>query len=144
MKSVGTAVGGYQVKKFYAEYQNAVLGKKGSNCGTTKTIEILLTKDNAVNFKNRYIMEGSRLICLTPDVMEKYIGKKVHMRTPLFCTNEHYCNICFGDSPYNVGIENVGLTASKIGSNFVNLGMKSFHDSSMKLYEVDPKDILLQ
>ena len=142
-KSVGTAVGGYTVKKFYAEYQNLVVGPKGSDCHSKRTLEILITDKNKNSFKNRYIMEGSKVIRLDAKTLPKYVGKKVHLRTPMFCTTEHICNVCFGDSAYNVGIKNVGLTASKIGSNFVNLGMKAFHDTSMKLNEVDPKNILL-
>ena len=143
MKSVGTAVGGYSVKKFYAEYQNIVMGPKGSNCGSKGYLEITITNDNVRDFTDRYAVEGSKLIRLDPDTIKKYIGKKIKVRTPMFCTTDTICNVCFGDKPYKLGIKNVGLTAAKIGSNFVNLGMKSFHDTSMKLYEINPDKILL-
>lgn len=142
-KAVGTRVGGYSVKRFYAAFQNIVLDKKGSDCGSkmTRLTEITpATKDDSLY---RYIVEGNKIIRLTPDNIGKYMGKTVHMRSPLYCTSGHFCNVCFGDKPYMVGIKNVGLTAAKIGSNFINLSMKSFHDTSMHLYEINPDDILL-
>ena len=142
-KAVGTAVGGYTVKRFNAAFQGIVLGKKGSDCGSKRYLEIELTSKNVQDYMFRYMVEGSRLIELTRENMGKYIGKKIKIRTPLFCTSKKICNKCYGNKPYMVGIENVGLTFSTIGSNFVNLGMKSFHDQTIKLGEINPNDMLL-
>lgn len=142
-KSVGTAVGGYAVKKFYAEYQNIRIGPKGSNCGSLGALEMKLTEDNYAGYIDRYIMEGKKVIHLDEKNIKSYIGKTVRLRSPMFCTTDKICNVCFGDLPYKLGIENVGLTTAKIGSNFVNLGMKSIHNSSMKIKELDINDILL-
>lgn len=142
-KSVGTAVGGYAVKRFYAEYQNIVIGPKGSDCHSLMTLEIQLDNNNYKDYIDRYIVEGKRLVKLNASNIKSYIGKTVHLRSPMFCTSEKLCNVCFGDLPYRLGVKNVGLTAAKIGSNFVNLGMKSFHDSSMKLNEVNPDKMLV-
>lgn len=127
----------------YAEYQNIVLGPKGSDCHSLMTLELLIDDSNYKDYIDRYIMEGKKLIKLTASSIKSYIGKHVHMRSPMFCTSEKICNVCFGDLPYRLGITNVGLTAAKIGSNFVNLGMKSFHDSSMHLNEINPDKMLV-
>ena len=142
-KAVGTQVGGYTVKRFYASFQNIVLGPKGSDCHSKGTIDVLVDAKSKEDCMYRYIVEGSKLVRLDDHNIDKYMGKVVKMRTPMYCTAEHICNVCFGDKPYMVGIENVGLTAGKIGSNFINLSMKSFHDTSMKLESVDPNKIIL-
>lgn len=142
-KAVDTKVGGYAVKRFYAEFQGIVLGPKGSDCGSKRTIEVLVEDYNKNDCLYRYIIEGKHLVKITPENINKYMGKKVNMRTPMFCTSEHHCNVCFGDKPYMIGVKNIGLTAAKIGSNFVNLGMKSFHKATMSLNEINPKNILL-
>ena len=142
-KSVGTAVGGYTVKRYYAEYQSLQLAPKGSDCHSLKTLELYITEKNYNDFLFRYILEGKKLVRLDHNNIKSYIDKKVNLRSPLFCTSDHICNICFGDLPYMMGIKNIGLTTAKVGSNFVNLGMKSFHDSSLKLTEINENNILV-
>jgi hypothetical protein len=142
-KSVGTAVGGYAVKRFYAEFQSITLGPKGSNCNSLRTLELKLTESNYNGYIDRYIVEGKKIIKLDEKNIKSYIGKTIHLRSPMFCTSDKICNVCFGDLPYKLGIKNVGLTAAKIGSNFVNLGMKTFHNSTMKIKELDVNDLLV-
>jgi len=55
----------------------------------------------------------------------------------MYCRNEKICNKCFGDLPYKLGIENVGLTFNKIGEDLKQLSMKSFHDSTVSLNSID-------
>lgn len=142
-KAVGTQVGGYTVKRFYAAFQNITMDEKGTDCHSKGTLTITVNKDNKEDCMFRYIMEGKKVVRLDESNIGKYMGKTVQLRSPMFCTQTQLCNTCFGDKPYMVGIKNVGLTAGKIGSNFVNLSMKSFHDTTMKLEEIKPEDILL-
>ena len=73
----------------------------------------------------------------------KYIGKEVKLRSPLYCIGDKLCSKCAGDLYYRLGIENIGMTTSAIGSNLLNLLMKSFHDSSVKITEINVDDILI-
>jgi hypothetical protein len=75
--------------------------------------------------------------------MPKYIGKRVKMRSPMYCKGECLCNACAGNAFYNQGIKNVGLTAANIGSDFLNLLMKAFHDSTMSFISLDVNDIVI-
>lgn len=145
-KAVGTQVGGYTVKRFYASFQNIVLGEKGSDCHSHNTRKTVITKSNQEDCMYRYIMVGTKVVRLDETNIGKYMGKEVHLRSPMYCVtvgNGELCNTCFGDKPYMVGIKNVGLTAGKIGSNYINLSMKNFHNTTMKLEEIDPDKILL-
>jgi hypothetical protein len=142
-KACNTAVAGYLVKKLYATYQGTILDKKGSDCHSKGYREFVLTPDKADKVKNRYIIEGSKLVELNLENMPKYIGKRVKMRSPMYCKGECLCNACAGNAFYNQGIKNVGLTAANIGSDFLNLLMKAFHDSTMSFISLDVNDIVI-
>ena len=116
-RAVGTQKGGYITKQMFAAFQSVVLGPKGSDCHCKKTLDIILTKDNYKLFTYRYIVEGGKLVKLDNDNIKSYIGKLVHLRSPLYCQSDQLCNICSGDLYYNLGIENIGLTVTKVGLN---------------------------
>lgn len=114
-----------------------MLDKKGSDCGSKSYIDIKLTSKNIDKFMYRYIKEGGKYIMLSPDVIKKYVGKTVQMRSPMHCTGKKLCNMCAGDIFYKMNIENVGLLTSQISSDMLNASMKKFHDSNQKMTEID-------
>lgn len=137
-----TATGGYWEKLFVSAFQHITLDPKGSDCGTTKTITVKLTKKNISFYMYSYIVEGSRLIELTSENMNKYIGKNVKLRYSSLCESKTgICNKCMGNLLYRIGIENVGVATSKIPSTLKNISMKSFHDSTQKFQEIDLEKI---
>lgn len=142
-KGVGTQVGGYLTKKFLAAFQTVVLDRKGSDCGTKMTLTITLTKKNAGLFLYMYIVENGKLVLLDESVMDKYIGKTVHMRLPLYCLGDKICNHCAGELYYKLGITNVGLTTSKMTGSLLQKSMKKFHDSSIKLSKISIDDLVI-
>lgn len=140
-KACTTAIAGYVVKKLFSTYQGVILDERGTDCHTKGYRIVTIDKSNADKLKNRYIIEGNKLVQLTGDVMPKYMGKTVKMRSPLYCLGDKLCNMCAGEAFYIQGIKNIGLTASSIGSCFLNLLMKAFHDSTTKLITIKPEDI---
>lgn len=142
-KAIGTAVAGYATKKFFAAYQSATLDKRGTDCGSKGYRETLITKKNYQKLIYRYIVEGNKLVMLDNSNIQSYIGKVVKMRSPLYCVGDKLCSKCAGDLYYRLGIENIGMTTSAIGSGLLNLMMKSFHDSSVKISEINIDDILI-
>lgn len=141
-KGVGTQVGGYMTKKYLSAYQTMVLDKKGTDCGTERYKELLLTKDNYKLFIYRYIIVGEKLVLLDNEQIQKYIGRIVKLRSPLYCISNKICNKCAGELFYKLGIENIGLTTTKVSSTLMNKSLKKFHDVSLKLHEVDLNDII--
>lgn len=142
-KAVGTKVAGYATKKYFTVYQDIVLGPRNSDCGTKMLEEIYLTPKNYKSFMYRYILDGSKLVPLVEDNYKKFLNKKVKMRSPLYCISDKLCNKCAGDIFYKLGVTNAGLTTSSIGSHFLNLLMKSFHDATVKVSSIDINDIML-
>ena len=74
---------------------------------------------------------------LSPEVIKKYVGKTVQMRSPMHCLGKKLCNACAGDIFYKMNIENVGLLTSQISSDMLNASMKKFHDSNQKLTQIN-------
>ena len=142
-KSCATADSGYLAKEILAALQTEVLDDAGTDCGTLRTIDITITEGNKKDFLYRYIKEGNRLICLEPDVINKYVGKTVKLRSPLMCVGKKICNHCAGDMYYRLGIKNVGLTASKVATTLTNLNMKKFHENLVKTTQIDVNDMLI-
>lgn len=136
-RAVDTQKGGYLTKLFNAAFSGIIADKPDSDCGTTKTINVELTGDNKREYRYRYIYDKNELVCLTPALLEKYVGKTVKMRTPLLCQNKHYCHHCLGDMFYRLGVKNIGLHVSRISARIMNLSMKSFHDLSVQGKEFD-------
>ena len=86
-----------------------------------------------------YIIEGMRLVELTSDNMDKYIGKKVKMRFSIFCKCQTgICRTCAGQLFSRRNAKNIGLTCIQIPSTLKNVAMKAFHDSTIKTIKFDP------
>jgi len=140
-KAVGTQTGGYYNKQISAAFQGVVLDKQGSDCGTKLTLEVLLTDSNKSQFLHRYIVSGSNLILLDSNNIDKYINKKVKFRSPMFCKGDKLCSKCAGILYYKLGIENIGLTATKLAGTLLNLNMKKFHNSTANIKKIDLNEI---
>lgn len=131
-----TAVGGYSELLFVRAFQHLKLDPPGSDCGTKRYIEV--TIDNKEAYMYCYIIEGSNLVELTSKNIDKYMGKKVKMRFSSMCESKTgFCNHCFGNLPYRLGITNVGQAMAMIPGKVKLRAMKSFHDSNVKLAEID-------
>ena len=141
-RAMGTRQGGYEAKKIAAAFQGVIFGPINSDCGTKNTIPIKITGDNTKLLTDRYIVEGGRPLLINNENIKGYIGQIVNLRSPMYCKDEHICNKCAGDLYYKLGIDNVGLISNVIGSSMTTLALKLFHDTSIKLKEVDFEEYL--
>lgn len=142
-KAVGTQVSGYFAKQILAALQTEMLDVENSDCGTKRYIEFKITSKNAKDLQYRYIIENGKLIELTPDVIKTYIGKTVKLRSPQMCIGKKICHHCAGNLFYKLGITNIGLTTSRVATTLTNLGMKKFHDSTIKTQAIELDDIFI-
>ena len=124
--------------------QTEVLGEEGSDCGTVKGLTMVIPKNKTEDYLYRYIIEDGKLICLTPDVIKKYIGKTVTMRSPMYCiAKDCICSKCAGEDFYKLGKKAIGLTATKVATTCSRLNMKKFHENLVKTRDIDLNDIFL-
>lgn len=136
-RGVQTAVGGYLFKKFTMAFQTIVLDEDpNSDCKSKKYIEIILTEFNKRFFNERYILDGNKLTLLNSQNISNYIGKKIKLRSSLFCTAEKICSKCAGMLYHKMKIYNVGLASSKLASLILLQSMKSFHNSTIKTKKI--------
>lgn len=138
-RSGKTASGGYMEKLFMQAFQHIVLDKPNSDCHTDKYIKVKLDKKNISSYMYSYMIEGGRLVELTSENMNNYIGKEVKFRFASVCKSKTgICNKCAGTLFNRLGIVNIGAATPKIPSVLKMLYMKAFHDSVVKTIEIDP------
>lgn len=67
------------------------------DCGSTQTVAFRLTKEKKKNTIGKYIVDGGKLVCLTKDNIDNYVGKVVQLRSPLTCRYRNgVCEVCGG------------------------------------------------
>lgn len=135
-----TQTGGAMEKEFVRAF-NHISFEKDTDCGTNKYIEVVLTDSNIHKFMYSYIIKGSKLELLTSKNVNEYLNKKVKIRFSSTCKrtkNGSICNKCMGELPNMLGITNIGLLISNLGSSCKNSQMKAFHDGQVSTYEMNP------
>lgn len=142
-KAIGTGVAGYLSKQLNGALQGAVIDLSGNDCGTKGYIETTITPFTSKLNMYTYIIEGDKLVLLTPKVMPKYIGKRVKKRSIMYCVGDKICRYCAGEMNGNIESEYIGLMAARVASTILNGGMKKFHDSSAHTYKIDKNKITL-
>jgi len=141
-RGVATQDGGYETKKINASMQNVVLDEAGTDCGTTMGVELVLTAPMSKLLDNRYIIENGTTKLLTKSNIKSYIGKKIKLRSPLYCKNPRCCNKCAGELYYKLDIPNAGLITSAFSGKLMNLSMKTMHDASLKFKHIQVEDYI--
>ena len=128
-----TELGGYWEKLFIGSLQHIKLDPEGSDCGTKRYIEIMLTESAFNNYIYSYIVKSDGgLELLTSKNYKKYLGKKVKLRYSSLCESKTgICNKCAGDLLYIGGSKNIGLVTGQPADRIKNIAMKAFHDSTV-------------
>ena len=143
-RAVGVASGGYISKKSNQSLNAVTAGPKGSDCGTKIYLKVIIYPEMKKSYLNRYILDSNgKLIELTTDNIDQYVNKEVSMRSPMFCHMKEpcYCNICLGNQPYNLKLENFGLAISRLSNKLLNFKLKKFHDLTIKTNRIDTTSI---
>lgn len=139
-----TEVGGALEKLFLYGYQHIKMDDIGSDCGTKRYITVDLTKKNVSLWMYSFIIDRGKLVELTSDNMDKYIGTTVKVRFSSLCEDKKQgciCNMCMGNLPVRRGVTNVGIETTQIASTLKNASMKAFHDSVQKMTKVNVDDV---
>lgn len=142
-KSCGTAESGYITKQYYAAYQCIVTDHDLEDCGTKRCLEFVLTADEVDDYTYQYINDNGKLVLLTEDNADKYIGKKIKLRSPMFCASQKICRHCIGEIPKMLNIESIGLTTGRIANTILAKKMKLFHNAKVKFDDIDINDLLV-
>jgi len=74
--------------------------------------------------------DDGKLVLLDADNVNQYVGKKVKLRSPLYCTSDKICSKCAGELYYRLNMNNVGLVADRIASTIMQKSMKQLKSYS--------------
>lgn len=141
MRAKKTESGGYWEKLFVAALQHITLLDEGSDCGTKKYITETLTASSIEGYMYCYVIEGDKLVEITSDNTDSYIGKTVKLRYSSVCEAKGgTCNKCAGNIFYRLGVKNIGMMTPQLPSRVKLMAMKSFHNNQVALSEMDPME----
>lgn len=141
-RAVNTQKGGAIEKEFVLAFQHVKVLPKGSDCGTKRTITVTLTDKNIQEFMYCFVVQGSRLVEITSENKNSFIGKTVKLRFSTMCESKNgICEKCAGTLFTRLGIENIGVATYQMASKQKNVSMKFFHDSTVNLAEMDVEKV---
>lgn len=133
-----TEVGGAWEKMFVRAFQHLRALPEGTDCHTKRYLTIKLTKDNIEDWIYSYVVEGTNLVELVSDNLDKYIGKTVKLRYSGYCeSKEGICSKCSGHLFNRIGLNEVGIASYQICSVIKNISMKAFHDGTVKVTNIE-------
>ena len=145
-RGVGTQKGGYLSKELMAACQNQVMAGIDTDCGTKKTIPIIVDKPG--DFLYRYIQINGKTVLLTPENIDQYKGKELNFYSPMGCkgieNQNHICEKC-GGIFYSriIGKTNIGLLSTRLSGSVTKASLAKFHDSQVKLFKINIDDLLI-
>lgn len=131
---------GGAVAKSLLRAASGVVVKEG-DCGSNMYKEITIDKNNASYLNNRYYIENNTIKKLENG--EELIGKTLKFRSPLYCKNPNrtFCTTCCGDNFLNRE-NSVGLQLINISTAILTTALKSMHDTTIKVVNVDINEII--
>ena len=111
---------------------------EGTDCGTKRYLQITFNKKNIKDWLYSYMIEPGGLVELTSQNMDKYIGKTVKLRYSAMCEHKKgICSKCAGHLFNRLGLSEVGIAAYQIASVIKNKSMKAFHDSNVRIVDIE-------
>jgi len=142
-RAKGVAGGGYLSKKLIATLQDVETADKDTDCGTKEYLETKIDPYFKNELMYMYMIEGNKLVLLTPYNFDKYIGKVVKFRSPMYCKWQppHICNKCVGEHPYELGLKTIGLATVRESSTLMNKRLKAFHDKKVYIHKISLDDL---
>ena len=137
-----TEIGGYWEKLVVSAMSPEVVDPVLEDCGTKQYVETILTEDMVQPFMYNYVIKSNgELEELNSETVDKYINKKIKVRSSLFCKRSKegkLCHHCAGNFFHRRGNLNAGLAVSALATKLKLVSMKAFHDSVIKTSEIEP------
>lgn len=142
-RGISTANAGVLTKYILRLFQNSQI--VAEDCKTKHTLFVpKLTEQLAKSLIGQNIVEGNKLIPLTEQNMQSYIGKSINVRSFMFCEQKGgYCFTCAGETFRKLNAKNVGSEPLQITANLMALSMKAMHGTKVSQFEINDLDEFL-
>lgn len=132
-RAKGTAAGGYESKFITRAFQDIRITKE--DCGTKRGKTFVLEDRYKKLFIGRFLTNGTTL---TADNIDDYVGKKITIRSPMYCEcKDGLCYRCCDKVINDCRLENIGMQTLAIADVMITVQMKSMHASSINTYKVE-------
>ena len=133
-----TQLGGVSFKEILRATSN--LAVTVDDCGSTIGRPRLITKNNLERQVGRYVITDTGVEFIKDEKdAEKYLGKVIKRRSPMYCKltdGNQICKVCIG---FNLASNPtaVSMAVSDYGSEFLNIKMSAMHGKELRTREMD-------
>ena len=131
-----TELGGAATKEVYRAMSTVTL--EGDDCGSTLGVTRKLYPHQRSTWIGCNIIENGKVVKLTEDNIDRYLGATVVMRGPLYCKADgvNFCRTCMGDP--NTFIEHgLPAAAANTTTTLMYVFMSAMHGQELKTVEFD-------
>lgn len=141
---LNTASTGYMSRKLAYVLNSVEIDRNLFDCKTDRVLTFRMTKEMEGRFVGRYVVKGGQVKKFDPNEIK--IGDIVNLRTPIFCTSQKICHVCYGELLHRHRTPYAGILASQlIGEAGTQTIMKVFHTGgAVKIIKKDIRYDLIQ
>jgi len=136
--AVKTSFSGYLFRKFTFACSNLMLDHDNEDCGTDQYVSIYISDiKKAQSINGRWVTlepnDHESLFMVEPSNMKRIIGKKIFMRSPMYCKTEKICKKCYGELyRYLNKSRFIGsIAAQALGESNTQMVLRTFHTSGV-------------
>jgi len=133
---INTSDTGYLSRQLVFALQRVEADPRVKDCKTKRYLTVKVTPDIAKRLSGRYLVDPDGKIVPFDN---KYIGKVVSLRSPLYCLSKDICLTCYGNLLLRNRTKYVGILAGEIcGECLTQTIMRTFHTGgSVSIKTVD-------
>jgi hypothetical protein len=128
---LNTASTGYLTRQLVYALGSVMLSENIDDCNTNEYLTFYLNKEIAERITGRWIKTenmNSWMQINSIKELDDLIGKKIYMRSPIYCKSHKLCKKCFGKLGEVLKSNNVGILAGNtIGERGTQMIMRTFH-----------------
>jgi hypothetical protein len=138
-RGVSTVLGGVSGKVLVRALSGYRITDK--DCKSKLTYDIVVGDNDIARLDGRNIVVDGKIVPLDHDKIKGLIGKTVHLRSPMYCKSEGYCEVCSGarlaESPAEVTAYGTAISGKIMGAFF-----KKMHGLVRDQVETDIEEAL--
>jgi hypothetical protein len=140
-RAIATAKGGYLAKTLSRATSSVKV--VSDDCGTKLGVVLLASNTNRNKITNRYlVMSKGDDILITNEIYDTLLGKKIVVRSPMFCKAENgYCRKCLGKKITD-NEEAINLQGMQLGNAIQSVTMAAAHTAAKVLVDIDINDLV--
>ena len=117
----------------------AHLSVANKDCGTTKTINVLVRDGEANRYVGRYIISNGKTTRVETSDIPKITNKVIRVRSILRCDDQVMCRVCAGDK-MSSRPNSIGLFAFELSSKVVKASLAKFHGVKLEVAKISLDD----